>query len=345
MRSSIRNNRDRRGTQTHRETRYHTDAPSTVEKRSDAPFEAHGPSRQIDVPSSTDAKVDAAHELVRDQLIPRIRTMSANAALTDRREFYYFARKRSGRRCSCQLSETSPDAQCPVCLGVGLVGGYDKYGTMGELLDFTSPNLVMVNCEPNLSDDTRPVYLKLSDGYRQGYVEAVLPIRANIGVMDTFLLSQPIFNRGAKVKAFDPSNNFAYIQKPSDLAPFLKYDNVRIRIEFTRMDDKPMISHFMMRYQALDQTIVYGDVARLDGNLLGTEIGFFEIFQELPIFFDGKTLTNIQNEDIIYRLEDAKRFKIINVNENKPAGILTSTDTRARFLIPSIDHGAFNILI
>lgn len=354
MRSSIRNNRDRRSVGTYREARYNTDSPSTVQKTTDGQFTEHGPPpgdvagqyrRVIDTPSKTDMKIDAVHELIRDQLAPRVRQMSANAVLSDRWDFYYFSRKRTGRRCSCFSTETSPDNQCPICLGVGVVTGYEKFGTLTEILDYTLPNLVMVNCEPNLADNTRPVYLKLSPGYRQGYVEGVLPIRANIGRVDTTFLSQPIFNLGVRVHAFDPDGHDAYITKSADLTPFLRYNQVRIRLEFNNVDERPLVSHFMMRYQTFPHLLVPGDVSRIDNSFIGSEVGSMEIFQELPIFFDSKTLITIQNEDLIYRLKDGKRFKLVNVSENRFGGILTSTDCRARYLIPDVDHGPLNLLI
>jgi hypothetical protein len=324
-----------------------------VEKTTDEPMTEHGPPPRdigaqyhvIDTPSKTDMKIDKVHELIRDQLAPRVRQMSANANLSDRWDFYYYSRKRNGRRCSCFSSETSPDNQCPICLGVGVVAGYEKFGTITEILDFTTPGLVMVNCEPNLADNTRPVYLGLSDNYRQGYIEGVLPIRANVGRVDTTLLSQPIFNRGTMVQAFDPLGNSAYINSSSDLAPFLKYDQVRIRILFTKMDERPLISHFLMRYQTFPHLLVPADVARIDQSYMGSEVGTMSIFQELPIFFDAKTLITIQNEDVVYRLKDGIRFKLVNVNQNRWGGILTSTDCRARYLIPDVDHGPISLLV
>jgi hypothetical protein len=101
----------------------------------------------------------------------------------------------------------------------------------------------------------------------------------------------------------------------------------------------------MLRYQSLPSMLVPGDVARIDHAYLGTEVGSMEVYAELPIFFDGKVITAIRNEDLLYRLEDARRFKLTSVTENRFGTILTSTDVKARYLIPDIDNGAFRLLV
>lgn len=351
MSSSIRNNRDQRwSARTHRERRDHTRGGSK-QKTFDAQHTAHSsdttPPAFTGEPSDTDHKVDHAHELARDILAPRIQTKSANAVTVDRREFYYFKRKITGRRCSCFTIETSPDNQCPICYGVGVVNGFEKHGTITEMLDFTSLDLKMVNCEPNFDQDTRPIYLRLKEGFDQGYIEATLPIRANIGTIDTFNLFQPIFNRGTTIEAFDPTGASAIIKVCEDLEPFLEFDKVRIRIKFQRIDERPIISNFMMRYDIVPQNkkVIFGDLSRAEEDLVLLRSGLYEAYQEIPIFFDGKTISQFDNEDVLYRLRDGRRFLITVKKDNFVAGVNTSWDISARFLIPNIDVGAHRLLI
>jgi len=341
--SSIRNNRDQRGSaRTSRERRDNTNG-GAVQKTYDARFTAHSSSSTPPAfsgePSDTDHKIDHVHEIIRDQLAPRIQTKSANAVLSDRREFLYYRRKRTGRRCSCYTSQTSPDNQCPICLATGVVAGYEKFGTRAEVLDYTSPGLVMVNVEPNFDEDTRPVYLRLVEGHERGYVEAQLPIKNNTGVVDNFMLYQPIFNRGTKIIATDPLGGSAEIKEKEDFVPFLAFDNVKIRIEFKRVDTKPVITHFIVRYKIRDDLVVFGDLSRAEEEFSGLQSGVYEAYQEIPIFFDAKTLPHFRNEDVLFRCRDSRKFKIVLVNENVVAGVLTSTDVRARYLIPSMDVG------
>jgi hypothetical protein len=343
MSSTIRGNRDQRfnvrTSQERRETTYGGDPQRTYDREYTAHSSNRTPHAFISEPSDTDHKVDHIHDIVRDQLAPRIQTKSANAVLTDRRYFLYYRRKRTGRRCSCFLTETSPENQCPICVGTGIVGGYDKFGTISEVLDFTTPNIVMVNVEPNFAEDTRPVYLKLMDGKKMGYVEGILPIKNNVHAIDNFMLYQPIFNRGTKIIAIDPNNNSAEIKDRADLIPFLSFDKVKIRIEFTKIDDRPIISHFIVRYQIKDDMQIWGDIPQSEQEPTGTEFGQFEMYQEISIFFPYRPVLKYRNEDVLYRCSDGRMFKIVMVKENIVANVLTSTDVRARYLIRDIDVG------
>jgi len=341
MSSTIRNIRDQRlNVRTSGERRGPVEQ-NEKQKTYDARMTAHSTSTRPAVldgePSGTDHKIDAIHEVITGQLGPRAQTLSRNSVLSDRREFYYYTRKRTGRRCSCFDKENSPDSQCPICLGTGIVGGFEKFGTATEVLDFTSPNLIMVNCEPNFNQDTRPIYMRLKDGYKFGYIEANLPIRANIREMDTFMLFQPCFNRGTKLIAIDPAGAQAEIRNKEDLAPFLAFDRVKIRIEFNKMDEKPVVSHFMMRYKTGNNLIVPGDIPRSEEDTILTNLGLHDAYQEIAIFFDGRTITRYHNEDVLVRLSDKRKFKIVMVNENRWGGVLTSTDVRARYLIEGLD--------
>ena len=342
MSSTIRGNRDQRFLRTYRERRETTKGGET-QKTFDKSYTEHStstvPHAFISEPSDTDHKVDYVHEIIRDQLAPRIQTKSANAVLSDRREFLYYRRKRNGRRCACYETETSPDNQCPICIGTGIVGGYEKNGTIAESLDYTTPNLVMVNVEPNFDEDTRPVYLRLKEGTQKGYVEGIMPIKHNIGKIENFLLYQPIYNRGTKIIATDPNGFSKEIKEREDLEPFLAFDKVKIRIDFTKIDERPIISHFLLRYQIKENMIVWGDIPRSEEQYASMEVGAYEAYQEITIFFAYRPVLRFRNEDVLYRCVDGRMFKIVLVNENMVANVLTSTDTRARYLISDIDVG------
>ena len=343
MGSTIRSNRDQRfNVRTSRERRETTQG-GDLQKTYDERFTAHSSDRSphafISEPSDTDTTVDHVHEIIRDQLAPRIQTKSANAVLADRREFLYYRRKRNGRRCSCYETETSPDNQCPVCIGTGIVGGYEKNGTIAETLDYTTPNLVMVNVEPNFDEDTRPVYLRLKDGSQRGYAEGVLPLKNNVGKIENFLLYQPIFNRGTKVIATDPNGYSKEIKERSDLEPFLNFGSVKIKIEFTKIDNRPIISHFFLRYQIKEDMVIWGDIPRSEEQYAGIETGSYEAYQEITIFFPYRPIVKFRNEDVLYRCSDGRMFKTVLTNENIVANVLTSTDVRARYLISDIDVG------
>jgi len=348
MGSTIRSNRDQRFLRTNRERRETTYGGKT-QKTYDGQYTEHStnviPPAFKGEPSDTDAKIDHVHEIIRDQLAPRIQTKSANAVLSDRREFLYYRRKRTGRRCSCFETETSPDNQCPICIGTGIVGGYEKNGTIAEVLDYTTPNLVMVNVEPNFDEDTRPAYLRLMDGAKRGYVEGVLPIKNNIRKVENFLLYQPIYNRGTKVFATDPNGYSKEIKERDDLEPFLSFDRVKIKVDFTKIDERPIISHFLMRYKIKEDMLIWGDIPRSEEQYSLLEVGAYEAYQEISIFFAYRPIMKFRNEDVLYRCHDGRMFKAVLVNENVVANILTSTDVKARYLISDLDVGVTRHLL
>lgn len=296
-------------------------------------------------PSRTDHLVDHAHEIARDELIPQIETMSANAVLTDRREFYYYKRKRTGRRCSCFESESSPDAKCMICLGTGVVGGYEKLGTKTEVIDFTHPSTLLVNVKPNLDEDTRPVFFKLEDGFNTGYIETEVGVLANIGLIDTAMLYQPIFNQGTRVTMFDPQGHSKDILDVGDINDFLKFNKVRVRITLESGNKRPYLSHYVFRYKTSQKNTVYGDIPRwMEEKMSLGSFGAIDFLNELKIFFDAKQVRRYNNEDLLIRLRDGKRLKIITVEENWVTDRLTSNDVSARFLIKDTDFGGFNLL-
>lgn len=351
MSSSIRNTRDTRNTMVRREYRDTTTSGEYVKVR-DSKFTSKSsnfvPPAMDGMPSRTDQKVDHVNNLVKNQLAPMIQTMSRNAVLTDRYEFYYYKRKRTGRRCSCFLYETSPSSSCQICYGTGIVGGYDKHNCCTEVIDFTYPMLNCVNVETTMNEDTKPIMFKLSEGATFGYIEATIPIRKNIGKMDTYLLCQPIFNHGVKLFAISPTNVTAQILKVEDFEPFLDFNEVRIRIEINRGDSRPYVSHLFFRYVLNDNLLIYGDTIRAEENLQGlSPVGIIDAYQELDIFFDARMVYRYDNEDLLYRIMDARKFKIVSVKENRLAGgsINSSNDVKARYLIPDIDTALINILI
>lgn len=345
QRFNVRTSRERRETTYNSELLHNGEPQKTYDKTYTAHSSNRIPPAFTGEPSDTDAKIDHVHEIIRDQLAPRIQTKSANAVLSDRREFYYYRRKRNGRRCSCYETETSPDNQCPVCIGTGIVGGYEKHGTIVEVLDYTTPNLIMVNVEPNYDEDTRPVYLRLAENAEKGYAEGVLPIKNNIGKVENFLLFQPIFNRGTKIIATDPNGYSKEIKDRPDLEPFLSFNKVKIRIEFVKIDERPIISHFLLRYQIKDEMIIWGDVPRSEEEWAGIETGAYEQYHELTIFFPYRPILKFRNEDVLYRCSDGRMFKTVLVNENIVANIVTSTDVTARYLIRDIDVGVTRHLL
>lgn len=298
---------------------------------------------RTDSNANTDHKIDAVHQTIKDQLAPRIAQKSANAVLSDRREFYYFKKRTTGRRCSCFQEETAPESTCPICYGVGIVGGYDKYGTDLKVIDATANDVFLNNIELTFEENPRPLFFKLSDGAKSGYMEFDLDIGRNAIEMEYMLVGQPKFNKSTKLEVIDPVQTT--IEKMEDFNPLLVHDKLRIRITVFDEETRPWLSHFYFRYKIRDSVIIVGDQANTLVSPELDQFGVYEAFNEIPIFFAGKNLELYDTEDIIYRLQDGQRLKITDIKRNLVSNTLTSIDSTARFLVPNVEQGAFRMPI
>lgn len=296
-------------------------------------------------PSGTDFKVDNAHEILRDYVAPMIQSRSANAMTVDRTDFYYYPKRFVGRRCSCYEVESTPLSECPVCRGQGVVGGFEKFGCRTEILDFTTPNLRCANIVPNFGMDTRPVFFTLVAGAQFGFIEADFEIKANVGVAENFFLFQPTFNRNTKVYVVVGALKFE-LKTVEDLSPHLASSKITIRVEMEAGDKRPLFSHFQFRYKIRQDLIVWGDATVEESTIQSSDpIGTLLSYQEIQIVFDGKILPKVNSDDILYRIFDARMFKIVGVKELWVGRTLTSIETRARFLLPELDAGQINMML
>lgn len=272
--------------------------------------------------SDTDHKIDSVHQVIKEQLAPRIAQKSANAILSDRRAFFYYKRKNSGRRCSCFGSENSPDSDCLVCYGTGYVGGYDKYGTHSEIIDFTKPYVFTSDIQ--LDYDNRTVGFS---GVAGSFVEAEIEFPRNAKGVDTFYLGVDKLER-FKVSVISPVN--IEINKPADLEPVLNLGKIRIRIDFLK---EAYFQFLLLRFIIKEDNIVYADIANNNSMPSLEGFGEFESLSEIPMTFAGAQMQMIDNKDILYRLHDGAKLKVTSATKNIVAGTLTEVTVNARFLI------------
>lgn len=278
-------------------------------------------SQRVGAYTSTDHKVDAVNQLIKDQLAPRIAQHSSNAILSDRESFYYYKRKSNGRRCSCFGEESNPDSDCRICYGTGLVGGYDKYGTAMEIVDYTKPYLIAVNTDFDF--ENRAIGIT---GQAGSYIETEIDLPKNSKSVDSYFLG---VDKAAafKVEVVEPSHKV--IKVASDLEAFLG-NKFTIRVSFI----KPGYFKFLMiRTKILDDILIHADLANNSDAPQLEAFGEFEALEEIPIVFAGGFNKYIGNKDILYRLRDGARLKITSHTTNYVSGVLTSVETNARFLI------------
>lgn len=291
-----------------------------------------------DAPSQTDYLEDVPHQIAKDFFIPMIQAKSSNAVKVDRHDFFYYQKKRSGRRCSCFTTETSPDGMCQICYGFGIVGAYDKYGCRTEIIDTTRMNVNMVNVYPNYEKGIRPVMFSLDKGATEGYLETRIDTLANVRQLDLFQLIKPK-QRGLVSLKVRSINELNFVDGTEGNINARLGDNLIVRVVLSRKNmaiQPPDFSHLFFRYKLLNENIIYGDQPRADESVALSEFGLYENYQTMSFFFDH-TIEVLTTEDMVVRLDDMRRFKLINVKKNKPLNILTSTDVNARYLIPGVD--------
>lgn len=292
-------------------------------------------------PSRTEVLEDEPHKQALDQLLPQIAAESEQASKPVRQSFYYYRRKRSGRRCSCFQVETSPDANCQICYSAGFVGGWDMNGCRSEWLDVTYPGLRMVNVIANFKLATRPVYFTLEDDCYQGFIEADIPLVRNIRLTQAIQLGVGGKNAHNQVNAFIKApNDVSFVPLDQDsLAARLNQSTVTVRIEISRQNltiPSPKFSHLMLRYKLIPEIFMYADMNLAEDAFEMGDFGFFDAFATLSLYIPP-SFDHIGNEDFLIRLSDNRRFKITRLERNAVSQILLSTKAMARLLIPGTD--------
>lgn len=283
--------------------------------------------------TNTDSLADYAYTIALEQLVPRIAEKNRNAISVNPKYYYYFIRKMQGRRCSCVDNKATPEGQCPICWHTGLVGGYDKYGTVTEIIDTTYNNINMVNVEPNYDDNTRPVMFKLSNNADIGYIETSLQIRYNKHKVD-FLTNVFRKTPGTTVQPYIRASTEAnYVPLTAEsFGTRLTANLVYLKVVLSRIDSsiaQPLFSHLMLRYKIKDDIRIIGDCPRQQESIALAEFGVYENFNTQSIFFDN-TISAFNTLDWFYRLDNQTKWKIIEVSPNKPLGLNVSSFVTAR---------------
>ncbi len=286
----------------------------------------------------TQFKEDFPHEIALKDLVPRIQSRARDALAVDRVETLFFQRKLTGRRCSCFLVESSPDAGCQICYGTGIVGGYTKFGTVDFTIDYTHPGLRAVNIRPLFELQARPVLLGLDDNALDGFFEVEVNVRQNIGAVDFWNLvvrttSLTQFNsltaslRTRDENAFVPVTYESLNERVSQQFLVFRFDFHRD----TLSDANPIFSQLFLRTKLIDDLVVRVDIPRDRESITLAEFGIYDSWQTISAYFDN-TMPRIGVEDFLFRCRDHELWKVVDASPNRPLNILTSHDTTLRLI-------------
>ena len=300
--------------------------------------DAHQVNRDNHAFDRTQHKEDFPHEVALLDLVPRIQSRARDALAVDRVDTLFFQRKLTGRRCSCFIVESSPDGQCQICYGTGIVGGYSKFGTTDLTIDVTHPSLRCVNVRPLFELQARPVLLGLDDTALDGYFEADVEIRQSLGVADVFKLvvSTTSITQNNSIEAFVRSaeeTDFVPVTYAS-LNDRIGYQKLTFRFEFSRAtlsDSNPIMSHFFLRSKLVDDLSIRVDIPRDRESITLAEFGIYDSWQTITAYFDS-SVPKVGVEDFVFRCRDQELWKVVDSSPNRPLDILTSHDTTLRLV-------------
>jgi len=287
-------------------------------------------------PVSTDLLGKKAHEFAKDLYVPMIRRRETNAIHTDPKYFYLYQKLLTGRRCSCFVAATGPTGKCPICHQQGVVGGFVKYGTNQVVVDVTYPNTILVNIHPNYEEATRPNFFILDDNALIGYIQARINLNGSYEHLDLFqTIASRMTNTAhvvTNIKTHD-ENTFveATLENIEARLPAGKLDFQVILSRSSRKEKSPVLSHIFVRWMLMNDLRVLGDVDRFSESRTLGELGYVDQLTTINANFDSQ-IANFTTEDWLYRIDQAKRWKFIEVKPNKPLDQLTSWDCTLRVI-------------
>jgi hypothetical protein len=296
---------------------------------------------RTEAPSRTEVLEDQPHIQALQQFLPQIAAESEQAAKPARVPFLYYRHKRSGRRCSCFLTHTSPDAACQICFGAGFVGGWDLHGCQTEWIDVTHPNIRMVNVIADFKAGTRPILFVLEPGAKKGFIEADVMLYRNIKRVQMLQYIVGAKRKGTQVNLFikDPTDTNYVPLNDFSLSKRLHNSIITIRAEISRDNNtipSCKLSHIMIRYKMIPEILMYGDGNLAEESFELGDLGFTDVFSTLNLYVPH-SFDHLQNEDFLIRQSDQKRFKVVRFERNVVSEVLLSHTIFARLLIPGTD--------
>jgi len=274
----------------------------------------------------TDILIDNVHDIAIHEMLPSIRQQSQNAVSVDRIVIKFYQQINVGRLCSCYKKEyDSPESNCLVCFAVGRVGGYNVFGTQIEVIDTTYPSLTLVNTV--IDDNVWPWKFKLIEGAIVGYVEALIDVPSMVDVNVIKL-----YNLGTVTTSIRNVNSTAWhrLNRSSLTSLSAISKQLVIRIGLTRKtieNDSPYFTHLYLRYNLINKNI-YADMPKI-GEFTNTDNFALTGLQTTQAFITS-SIPICRVQDFFKDLRNNFYWKITNVVENAPLGVLTSWDLEVR---------------
>lgn len=267
-----------------------------------------------------------------DWLIPQIAEKSKVANDLVPESFWQYSLQRY-RICSCFKGEASPDALCNACFGTGYLPGYVPLGYRTfNMLDISTPGLILNNVVPDFSSGTHPTPLRLVDTALTGYIETpFLPIEPNLGSFSSIYFSGSnsgvdlFYSLGNKFIPLDESQN-PDLKTPAQgsikFRAYLHRDSLHA--------DCPFLQNVICRVQISEDPLIKMDVPRFVSSLESTDSGLIPLLNTFNAFANFKQ--KIERDTIFIHQRSKRKFKVLNTNINAPTGKTTSWDLQLRLV-------------
>ena len=282
---------------------------------------------------------DHYREIAERQLIPQIIERQRQALNVVPDFFNFYQRSYAGRRCSCWSGpESTPSSLCIVCFGTGNTGGYQKYGHITEAMDVTASSAA-VGVVVDYDQLTRPLAFRLVDCQTNGFVEFNMPVQGGIDQC-TLASVHAVVKRGGMVSVgvktfaeatFAPLSQATVTER---LAAGRATGGLVFRVTLSRTSSKvasPRFSLLRIRYATLTEDRLPADVPRSVNSNRTSEFGYFYDTATKSMYL-GPTLRSVTSEDLFRHTSTGKFWRVIDANENAPAGWLTSWDVNVRMV-------------
>jgi hypothetical protein len=258
----------------------------------------------------------------------------------------FYQQLRSGRRCTCWGSDTNPKGSCEVCYGVGIVGGYQKYGCAQWVLDATAPNLMLNNVDILMTKQEGPHLFGLTDGATSG--EIIIPgdLQGNWGtpvpcppeegpvdIIDSHFWQDAdgqisFFIRSPQLTAWRPLTK----EHLNDLLQYPQRFDVRITMQRPGVEAAtPLLQHLMLRVFRTNIAATQMKANRPRGTHSQSlaELGVLDEWTSERWWFESR-VPNLTDLDWFLDINRNIRWKAVDTDKMAPQDVTLSWDVTVR---------------
>jgi hypothetical protein len=284
------------------------------------------------------------------QTYPALRRRNAISLDADPVELHFYSELVRGRECSCIGRSENPSSACPTCFGVGIVGGYNKYGTTQVVVDPTLPNSASSGIKIAVPPEGPEAWV-LEDNALFGVLEATIHFEGHCGPVDHLgLLGYEGGEGGSVGWSIRPlgrnefcCNELSPIEVSGNWLPLTaqtlqelttKPQLLRVRLQLSRTGTaakSPVGVRALLRIkrEPSSETVIRANRPQITRAIALAELGQLDEWTTANYWTDHK-LPLITSRDWLYDLDSRERWKIVDAKDLAPQNYLLSWDLTCR---------------